>query len=31
MKNVERIWKIIQKDLPVFKKQITELLEKTSK
>lgn len=29
--NIERIWKIIQKELPVFKKQIIELLEKTSK
>ncbi|PIU37019.1 DUF86 domain-containing protein [Candidatus Roizmanbacteria bacterium CG07_land_8_20_14_0_80_34_15] len=29
--NIERIWKIIQKELPVFKKQIADLLEKTSK
>ncbi|EKD94421.1 MAG: hypothetical protein ACD_26C00059G0002 [uncultured bacterium] len=28
--NIERIWKIIQKELPVFKKQIADLLEKTS-
>jgi len=28
--NIERIWKILQKDLPVFKKQVIELLEKTS-
>ncbi len=28
--NIKRIWKIIQKDLPVFKKQIVALLEKTS-
>ena len=28
--NVERIWKIIQQDLPILKKQIEELLEQIS-
>jgi len=28
--NIERVWKILQKDLPIFKKQIAELLEKIS-
>lgn len=29
--NSIRIWKIIQKELPIFKKQIVDLLEKISK
>ena len=28
--NIERIWKIIQKDIPVFKKQILDLFKKIS-